>query len=265
MNRVNLYEDGKCIYTNLNYPPFTKIEDIEEQKNNYFNAKKKLLSHLNLCDYDDDSLFKSIKFVTFCSSKISSYPNIDSLSEQDVDNKIIDLIKNKFHSEIPGQFNAFCKYISIPYGNKYDDIVFNEFIRDQSFNNMSRVKELIINDIRDNLNKIIPDELKICLNDLIFLIPYSSPFVSFDYWHFLFMMELYYIDVNLNVDQKNSCSKCFNLKLYCETREKVKDLIPKYIEQYRSTHGIRGFFNKCISYFYGNSNKYNGNNKIKTE
>ena len=139
--------------------------------------KKKLLSHLNLCDYDDDSLFKSIKFVTFCSSKISSYPNIDSLSEQDVDNKIIDLIKNKFHSEIPGQFNAFCKYISIPYGNKYDDIVFNEFIRDQSFNNMSRVKELIINDIRDNLNKIIPDELKICLNDLIFLILYLNPFV----------------------------------------------------------------------------------------
>ena len=43
MNRVNLYEDGKCIYTNLNYPPFTKIEDIEEQKNNYFNAKKKII------------------------------------------------------------------------------------------------------------------------------------------------------------------------------------------------------------------------------
>ena len=36
MNRSNYYEDGKCIYTNLNYPPFTKLEDIEEQKNNYF-------------------------------------------------------------------------------------------------------------------------------------------------------------------------------------------------------------------------------------
>ena len=174
MNRVNLYEDGKCIYTNLNYPPFTKIEDIEEQKNNYFNAKKKLLSHLNLCDYDDDSLFKSIKFVTFCSSKISSYPNIDSLSEQDVDNKIIDLIKNKFHSERQGDFNKFCEYI---YGKEYTDRVFNEFIRDPSFNNMSRIKELIVNDIKNKLNKIIPDELKICLNDLIFLILYLNPFV----------------------------------------------------------------------------------------
>ena len=36
MNRADLYEDGKCIYTNLNYPPFNKLEDIEEQKNNYF-------------------------------------------------------------------------------------------------------------------------------------------------------------------------------------------------------------------------------------
>ena len=41
----------------LNYPPFTKLEDIEEQKNNYFNIKKKLLSNLNLCDYDGDLMF----------------------------------------------------------------------------------------------------------------------------------------------------------------------------------------------------------------
>ena len=65
--------------------------------------------------------------------------------------------------------------------------------------------------------------------------------------------------------QKNSYSKYFNCKLYCETREKIKDLIPKYIEQYKSTHEIRGLFNKSISFFYHNYKKYNGYNKIKNE
>ena len=55
----------------------------------------------------------------------------------------------------------------MPYGKEYTDRVFNEFIRDPSFNNMSRLKELLINEIRNKLNKIIPDELKICLNDLM--------------------------------------------------------------------------------------------------
>jgi hypothetical protein len=98
MNRSNYYEDGKCIYTNLNYPPFNKLEDIEEQKNNYFNIKKKLLSNLNLCDYDGDFMFhlEKKKYVSFFSSKISLYPNIDSLSEKDVDNKKVDLIKINF-------------------------------------------------------------------------------------------------------------------------------------------------------------------------
>ena len=98
MNRADLYEDGKCIYTNLNYPPFTKLEDIEEQKNNYFNVKKKLLSNLNLCDYDGDFMFhlEKRKYVNFFNSKISLYPNIDSLSEKDVDNKKVDLIKINF-------------------------------------------------------------------------------------------------------------------------------------------------------------------------
>ena len=205
------------------------------------------------------------KYVNFFSSKISLYPNIDSLSEKDVDYKILDLIKNKFHSETQGDFNEFCEYISMPYGKEYTDRVFNEFIKDPSFNNMSRLKELLINEIRNKLNKIIPDELKICLNDLMFLMVYLNPFVNFDYWRFLTMVKYTYIDCDFSYDQKNSCSKCFDFKLYCETREKVKDLIPKYIEEYKSTHGIRGFFNKCISFFYDNSNKFNGYNKIKNE
>ena len=117
---------------------------------------------------------KNKKIIIFFSSKISIYPNLELLSEKDVNNKILYLIKNKFHSERQGNFNKFCEYI---YRKEYTDRVFNEFIRDPSFNNMSRVKELLINEIRNKLNKIIPDELKICLNDLIFLILYLNPFV----------------------------------------------------------------------------------------
>ncbi len=117
---------------------------------------------------------KNKKIIIFFCSKISIYPNLELLSEKDVNNKILYLIKNKFHSERQGDFNKLCKYI---YGKEYTDRVFNEFIRDPSFNNMSRVKELLINEIRNKLNKIIPDELKICLNDLIFLILYLNPFV----------------------------------------------------------------------------------------
>jgi hypothetical protein len=65
-----------------------------------FQCEKKLLSNLNLCDYDGDSIYEIFnsekKYVSFFSSKISLYPNIDSLSEKDVDNKIVDLIKINF-------------------------------------------------------------------------------------------------------------------------------------------------------------------------
>ena len=73
-------------------------------------------------------------------------------------------------------------------------------------------------------------------------------------------IKLLYIEDDLNIKLNNPCSKCFDLKVYCETREKVKDLIPKYKNEY----GIRGLFNKCISFFYDNLNK-NGYNKIKNE
>ena len=266
MNRYyNLYEDGKCIYTNLNYPPFSKIEDIEEQKSNYLNVKKKLLSNLNQCDKFNYSIFsnhKKEKHVSFIRSKISDYPNIDSLSEKDIDNKILDLIKNKFDSERQGEFNFFCKFISMPYGYyEYDNLVFNEFIKDPSFNNMSRIKELIVNDIKNKLNKIIPDELKICLNDYMFLITYASPLDNFGLWNFLEIMEILYIEDDLNIKLNNPCSKCFDLKVYCETREKVKDLIPKYKNEY----GIRGLFNKCISFFFNNNNNNKGYNKTKND
>ena len=152
----------------------------------------------------------------------------------------------------------------MPYGYyEYDNLVFNEFIKDPSFNNMSRIKELIVNDIKNKLNKIIPDELKICLNDYMFLITYASPLENFGLWNFLEIMEILYIEDDLNIKLNNPCSKCFDLKVYCETREKVKDLIPKYKNEY----GIRGLFNKCISFFFNNNNNNNnkGYNKTKND
>ena len=85
---------------------------------------------------------KNKKIIIFFSYKISLYLNIELLSKKDVNNKILDLINNKFHSERQEDFNKFCEYISMIYGKEYTDRVFNEFIKDPSFNNMSRLKEL---------------------------------------------------------------------------------------------------------------------------